>query len=45
MNATLDTCIQIGIEIQCSLNDALSLVHARQMNDARMQAHKHKDAN
>ena len=22
MNGTLDTCIQIGIEIQCNLNDA-----------------------
>ena len=38
MNDTLDTCIQIGIEIQCSLNDAPSPVHAIQMNDAHMQS-------
>ena len=38
MNATIDTRIQIGIEIQCSLNDTSSPVHARQMNDARMQS-------
>ena len=38
MNATIDTCIQIGIEIKCSLNDAPSLVHAIRMNDARMQS-------
>ena len=34
----LDTRIQISIEIRCSLNAAPSPVHARQMNDARMQA-------
>ena len=38
MNATFNTCIQIGIEIQCSLNDASSPVHAKQMNDANMQS-------
>ena len=38
MNATLDTYIQIGIEIKCSLNDAPSPVHAIRMNDARMHS-------
>ena len=35
MNVTFDTCIQIGIEIQCSLNDAPSPVHAIRMNECK----------
>ena len=43
MNATLDNMLldmhpSKCFEIQCSLNDAPSLMHARQMNDARMQS-------
>ena len=34
----LDTRIQIGIEILCSLYDAPSPVHAQQMNDACMRS-------
>ena len=34
----LDTCIQLGIEIQCGLYVAPSPVHARQMNDANMHS-------
>ena len=30
-----DTCIQTGIEIQCSLYDAPSPVHGRQMNGCK----------
>ena len=30
------TCIQLGIEIQCSKYDAPSPVYARHMNDANM---------
>ena len=45
MNATIDTRIQIGIEIRHSLNDAPSPVHARQMNDANMQSIRYANQN
>ena len=40
MNATIDTRIQIGIEIQSSFNEAQSTVHARQMNGCKHAKHK-----
>ena len=45
MNVTIDIRIQRSIEIRCSLNDAPSPVHARQMNDANMQSIRYANQN